>query len=57
MLEKGLQQSWDILQNGANMGARVVKKAIKMEVKNNIISSKNLTPAHPAFCPPQLIFL
>ena len=41
-----------MLQIGANMGAEIVNKSIKMGVKNNIkISSKNLTPAHPAFWP------
>ena len=52
MLEKGLQKSWKMLQNGIKMGAEIQKMLIKIRVQKNIeISSKNVTPAYPAFGP------
>ena len=32
MLEKGMQKTWKVLQNGAQMGAKIEKTSIKNEV-------------------------
>ena len=29
MLEKGMQKTWEVLQNGARMGAKIEKQSIK----------------------------
>ena len=32
MLEKGMQKTWKVLQNGARMGAKIEKKSIKNDL-------------------------
>ena len=36
MLEKGMQQTWKVLQKGANMGTKIKKKSIKIGVQKSI---------------------
>ena len=36
MLEKGMQKTWEVLQNGARMGAKIEKKSIKNEVRKSM---------------------
>ena len=36
MLEKGLQKSWKMLQNGPKMGAEIEKMLVKIRVQKNI---------------------
>ena len=33
MLEKGMQKTWKVLQNGAKMGAKIDEKLVKKEVR------------------------
>ena len=52
MLEKGMQKSWKMINKWVRMGAGIDKNPIKIRVQKNIeISSKNVTPAYPAFGP------
>ena len=36
MLEKGMQKTWTMLQNGAQMGAKIKNKSIKNEVRKSM---------------------
>ena len=36
MLEKGMQKTWKVIQNGANMGAKIKNKSIKNEVRKSM---------------------
>ena len=36
MLEKGMQKTWNMLQNGAQMGAKIKKKSIKNDVQKSM---------------------
>ena len=36
MLEKVMQKTWEVLQNGAQMGATIDKKSLKNEVRKSM---------------------
>ena len=36
MLEKGMQKTWKVLQNGAKMGANIEEKTIENEVRKSM---------------------
>ena len=36
MLEKGMQKTWQMFQNGAKMEAKIEKKSIKKEVRKSM---------------------
>ena len=36
MLEKGMQKTWQIFQNGAKMGIKIEKKSIQKEVRKSM---------------------
>ena len=36
MLEKGMQKTWKVLQNGTNMGTKIKNKSIKNEVQKSM---------------------
>ena len=36
MLEKGMQKTWQVLQNGSKMEAKIEKKSIKKEVRKSM---------------------
>ena len=36
MLEKGMQKTWQIFQNGAKLGTKIEKKSIQKEVRKSM---------------------
>ena len=36
MLEKGMQKTWKVFQNGAKMGAKIEKKSIKNDARKSM---------------------
>ena len=48
MLEKGMQKTWKVLQNGAQMGAKIEKKSIENEVRKSM-RKKDATMQRPGW--------
>ena len=54
MLEKGMQKTWNMLQNGAHMGANIENKSIKNEVRKSM-RKKGRMPDGSAACGGRLL--
>ena len=46
MLEKGMQKTWTMFQNGTKMGAKIKNKSIKKEIRKSM-RKKDATMQRP----------
>ena len=49
MLEKGMQKTLKVLQNGAKLGAKIEKKSIKNEVRKSMRKKARMARGAAAF--------